>query len=78
MLIIYFIITKMFKVALVLKGLLNVNKKINLINIFKCLFEFAMIDFFYMLHALSRVGRGNLVLRHSVPYFPPTYGGIAC
>ena len=26
----------------------------------------------------SRVGKGNLVLRHSVPHFPPSSGGIAC
>ena len=26
----------------------------------------------------SRVGRGNLVLRHSVFYFLPNSGGIAC
>ena len=26
----------------------------------------------------SRVGRGNLLLRHSVPHFLPNSGGIAC
>ena len=33
------------------------------------------------LHAVltySRVGRGNLVLKHSVPDCPPNSGGIAC
>ena len=28
--------------------------------------------------AHSRVGRGNLVLGHSVPHFTPNLGGIAC
>ena len=26
--------------------------------------------------ANGMVGRGNLVLRHSVPHFPPNYGGV--
>ena len=40
--------------------------------------------FFYQLHASrmypahSRVGRGNLVLRHFVPHFLPNSGGFAC
>ena len=38
-------------------------------------------SFFFQLHAVShthsRVGRGNLVLRHYVPHFLPD-GGIAC
>ena len=28
--------------------------------------------------AHSRIARGNLVLRHSVPHFPPNSGDIAC
>ena len=28
--------------------------------------------------AHSRVGRGNIMLRHSVPHFPPSSGGVAC
>ena len=28
--------------------------------------------------AHSKVGKGNLVLRHSVPHVPPHSGGIAC
>ena len=38
-----------------------------------------IIFFNFMLYpAHSRVGRGNLVLRHSVPHFSPSSGGIAC
>ena len=33
---------------------------------------------FTLYPAHSRVGRGNLVLRHSVPHFLPNSGGIAC
>ena len=33
---------------------------------------------FTLFPAHSRVGRGNLVLRHSVAHFPPNSGGIAC
>ena len=33
---------------------------------------------FTLYPAYSRVGRGNLVLRHSVPHFPPNFGGMAC
>ena len=32
---------------------------------------------FTLYPAHSRVGRGNLVLKHSVPHFPPSSGGIA-
>ena len=33
----------------------------------------------FMLYPIhSRVGRENLVLRHSVPHFPPISGGIVC
>ena len=28
--------------------------------------------------ALSRVGKGNLMLRHPVPHIPPSSGDIAC
>ena len=31
---------------------------------------------FTLYPAHSRVGRGNLVLRHTVPHFPPNFGGI--
>ena len=40
-----------------------------------------MVVFFFYLHAVSahsRVDRGNLVLRYSVPHFLPNSGGIAC
>ena len=33
---------------------------------------------FTLYPAHSRVGRGNLVLRHSVPHFLPNSGAIAC
>ena len=33
---------------------------------------------FTLYPAHSRVGRGNLLLRHSVPHFLPNSGGIAC
>ena len=40
------------------------------------------VDFFFISFTLypahSRVDWGNLVLRHSVPHFPPNSGGIAC
>ena len=33
----------------------------------------------FMLYPVhSRVGRGNLVLRHSISHFPPKSGGVAC
>ena len=31
-----------------------------------------------MYPAHSRVGRGNIVIRYSVPHFPPNFRGIAC
>ena len=31
-----------------------------------------------MYPAYSRVGRGNLVLRHSIPHFPTIFLGIVC
>ena len=42
--------------------------------------DFFILSFIsFTLHpAHSRVGRGNLVLRHSVLYCPPNSGGIAC
>ena len=44
---------------------------------FKFFIRFLNISFtLYPAH--SRVGRRNLVLRHSVPHFPPSFGGIAC
>ena len=33
---------------------------------------------FTLYPSLSRVGRENLMLRHSTPHFPPSSGGIAC
>ena len=33
---------------------------------------------FTLYPAYSRVGRGNLVLRNSVPHFLPNSGGFAC
>ena len=41
-------------------------------DIFKTFISFTL----YPAH--SRVGRGNLVLRHSIPPFLPNFGGIAC
>ena len=29
--------------------------------------------FFYLYPAYSRVGRGNLIFRHSIPHFPPIF-----
>ena len=41
----------------------------------------SLLGFFYQIHdvipAHSRVGKGNLVLRHSVPHFLLYSGGIA-
>ena len=34
--------------------------------------------YFLLLLSASRVGRGKLVLRHSIPHFPLSSGGIAC
>ena len=43
---------------------------------------FLLLDIFFTSFALNpahrRVCRGNLVVRHSVPHFPPSSGGIAC
>ena len=41
-------------------------------NIIKIIISFTL----HPIH--SRVGRGNLLLRHSVPHFLPNSGGIAC
>ena len=41
-------------------------------------YEIKIYISFTLYPAHSRVGRGNLVLRHSVPQFPPNSGGIAC
>ena len=41
------------------------------------LFKLIFIVYIYTVsHAHSTVGRGNLVLGHSVPDFPPNSGGI--
>ena len=37
-----------------------------------------LIKISFTLYPAHRVGRGNLVLRHSVPHFPPNSGGIDC
>ena len=37
-----------------------------------------LIISFTLYPAHSRVRRGNVVLRHFVPHFPPSSGGIAC
>ena len=33
---------------------------------------------FTLYPAHSRIGRGTIVLRHSVPHSPPNSGGISC
>ena len=33
---------------------------------------------FTLYHAYSRVGKGKVVLRHSINHFPPNFQGISC
>ena len=48
-----------------------------LINHFFIFFIFCIFQSASLYPPLSRVGKGNLVLRHSVPHFLPNSGGIA-
>ena len=53
------------------------DKKFNICTL-AILHEIHFFFSFTLYPTHSRVGRGNLVLRHSVPQFPPISGGIAC
>ena len=65
-------------------GLKAQSTKHNLKNTtnFKAFFPKIYVEWlsfsFTLYPAHSRVGRGNLVLGHSVPYFSPSSGGIEC
>ena len=42
------------------------------------MYEYVCAISFTLCPVHSRVGRGSVVLRHSVPHFLPNSGGIAC
>ena len=52
--------------------------KVTFVCYYKIIYFINFFNSFTLYPTHSRVGRGNLVLRHSVSEFLPNFGGIAC